>query len=413
MFPSHIKRYEIPVHTEDWFKFRSIGLQGVYEGGIGASEAGIVMGLQKKYHPSKPELFHHKVGTRPVQRIDNEYMFHGREREDDIARYWQCWSNTDNLYYERYGEYKKAYQEAFDKSIEKDGNYHNALAAAKKEGLNYISREMIEIPGYLVNEKYPWLFVSLDRAMAPGSANIITGEEITKPSPLEIKTIKSVMSNQWESGIPPKYLAQVHQQMIVTETDYSEIAMLEDGNRLVVIPVEYNEKFGKQLIEQTEEFWYNVQQARSLVHEFYEHKGKNNVRAEQILSEIDSMEPEVDGSENTEQFIKDSYKQQFDEGPAPEGYYKYLFGYHLAGGLIDKMEEYRQKCKNKLLHHMKKSSIGKMDFGPVGCVTLKNNSSGSLVFRAKTNPKYRPSNDRINQEIKKIDVSIIGKKGKK
>ena len=59
-------------------------------------------------------------------------------------------------------------------------------------------------------------------------------------------------------GVPPKYYAQVQHYMVVGGYALCDMAVLERGNKLHIIPVEADEDFQAVLIEQEWQFWTRV-----------------------------------------------------------------------------------------------------------------------------------------------------------
>lgn len=192
MIPEHLQRIRIPTLSNQWFDFRTTGteINGVkYEGGIGASEIGSLCDYDE-YCP-KAEVYMNKVGTFRTESIDNEATIQGREMEPLIVNRWRAWEPQSEKPYLKYGEYLST------------GNEKHLYREAKLE------------KSYIVNPKYPQLFVSLDAYIPVGGINQITGEVLDHVCPLECKTIARYAAKSYRNGYPPKYNWQIQQQMLV------------------------------------------------------------------------------------------------------------------------------------------------------------------------------------------------------
>lgn len=106
--------YVIPSHTSLWYKFRSIGITKDespngkhYIGGIGASELGTILYLNRKYEVAL-KIFNQKIGKEPLdESYDNEFMFHGRIQEPLIGDFWRCYDYNTRDYMENWNKWKE------------------------------------------------------------------------------------------------------------------------------------------------------------------------------------------------------------------------------------------------------------------------------------------------------------------
>lgn len=76
--------------------------------------------------------------------------------------------------------------------------------------------------------------------------------------PLEIKTTSVYNEEDWVDGPPEAVLAQVHQQMLVTESSRATVAALIGGQRLVWCDVERDEQLCRKILYQGRDFWRRV-----------------------------------------------------------------------------------------------------------------------------------------------------------
>jgi predicted phage-related endonuclease len=230
---------------EKWLAYRSEGL--------GCSDLGTALGHNPWQEPAI--LFAQKVGIIPTGTQDNQIMFMGRVLEPVIADLW-----------EHYDIDEPGWEEC----------NLNLQAGIKK-------REMFKPEVYVKNPKYPYLMGGPDGLfMRDGKLCV-----------LEIKTISKYSADQYVSGIPTSYIFQIHGYMMLFDADYAEIAMLQDGRELTVVPFERDERVVQIIEEHCSKFWDDILEAREL---YLEQK------------DFTHLEPEPTSSEVYEQFLLDRFK---------------------------------------------------------------------------------------------------------
>jgi putative phage-type endonuclease len=164
--------------------------------GIGGSDSGIVLGLNKYKTPF--ELWLEKTGRVQPEEIDSEAIYWGNQMEDVVAREFM----------KRTG--KKVHNDNFM-------HYH---------------------------QDYPFIFANVDR--------LLYGE----PAVLECKTASSHLSKLWEGDeIPETYLTQVHHYLGVTGLDYAYIAVLIGGNKFVYKEIQRDDELIKMIFDAEVKFW--------------------------------------------------------------------------------------------------------------------------------------------------------------
>lgn len=263
-----IKTIEIPYGTPEWHEFR--------KSGIGGSEQSILHGFQDKYS-SPAKLFNLKIGRIAHDSYDNEAMAWGRWLESTILDRWQYYDGENN-YLDNH----------------RDGN---------------IIRRYRITDGFAVNDKYPWLFYSEDGHFEDGFS-LSTGETIKKGL-LECKTITTMSANRWEYGIPPGYIFQVHQGMLVHELDYAEIVVLKDGRFLSVYPIDRVDSICDTILKTSKAFWYDrVLPAKEAYSEYlYNERAGRTERAAEAMYLIDNLEPMPDGSDGHKDFENERWEE--------------------------------------------------------------------------------------------------------
>ena len=159
----------VDMPQSDWLAYR--------RNGLGGSDIATVMGLNK--YKSSHELFYEKVEG-ATETPENISMFMGKYMENSIAELWSYW----------------------------DGDLESMMKNFRE---NIQVRKCRKVNAYLVNPDYPHLFASVDRVITKGDAG--------KEGILEIKTISGWVSDQWLGGIPPQYLVQLQQYLLITGLD--------------------------------------------------------------------------------------------------------------------------------------------------------------------------------------------------
>lgn len=319
---------------EDWLAYRHTG--------IGASEVGIIMGLDD--YMSSLELFHYKTGAAYKFDVESMSQFMGREHEDMIAQLWQYWEHDE------------------------DGMIKNF-----REGK--IVRKCQRVNAYVRNPAYPWLFVSLDRKINKYGDK---GE-----GTLELKTIGGYEADKWAAGIPPKWVAQVQTQMLVPEFDWGELALLQDGRHMSVLPFDKSEKIQEHVIIRTKDFWDRVVKGRMLVNEIYEARiNFNNKRVNDLTAEFDNLAPEPDGSLAYANYVSDKYnKPRYPDRAGSPAELEMAIKHKEVANQVKLITEEKTKLENYLKYSMKDFQV--LDFGLEGKVYWSINAAGNRTFRNK------------------------------
>lgn len=367
-----INRFIIETHTQEWYNFRTVGIKE-YAGGIGASEIGIILGINP-YQPTLMELYHHKVGTEIPGRNLNEYMFHGLGLEDYVAQLWQYWDGSS------------------------DGYMSNYINGVKK-------RTMHRYNGYVVNDKYPWLFASLDRVMRSKQVKLIRGEITDRECPIECKNLSHYQSRLWIEGIPPYYIAQVNQQMLVTDTTYCEIAVLKDGRKFDVIPVERSAKICKQIIERSYEFWQTILTARKAFKErrLAERAGKYDEARLQEAT-IQRLEPLPDDNEGYKEYFSEQFLKEVNSMEGTEDDFLRIKSVLAINGIMKGLTKIKRLHANMITNTMVKSGVEKLTFGKSGFITFKKRA-GAKKFGLYNNVGPKPSDEFIKNQLQKLNIN--------
>lgn len=352
-------KIRLETHSKQWFDFRTVGTEvdGVFiAGGIGASETGKITG-KDKYEPVAQQLFYQKIGTETPKRFDNPAMFHGRHLENYIKEIWQCYDGTEEGYIEIFENWKRS------------GHDPKELV-----------RQATDIGYILINMDHPQLFASLDFGMVPGSVNMITGESLEMLCPLETKTIQYWASQSWEDGIPPTYLDQVEQQMMVTGAPYSEIAMLQDGREFKVFRVEENKENQETISELTRDFWFGrVLPGRKL---FAEMKTARPEQQEMYLEEISRLEPPPSHTPAYAAYISQKYLKVKEFAFGSDKHFAHAHHLKVVTELKKEIDHVELLLKNQWLDFFNSEGLGELRFGTgKGKISVNKNVLGNISLR--------------------------------
>lgn len=321
--------FDIPVDTPEWFQFRTVGIPGVYDGGIGASECAKVLGLDHQdYRPSLPELWWQKVGLEPIHENDTIAAQFGHIMEPILKEMWSFWiSNADS-------DIRQAMINMRMHSVDPQ-RYPRA-------------RKSILIKKYIVNPSTPWIFVSLDHWATPGQHSA-SGEVLEQGFPVESKTIGFFVARQWEDGIPPKYSVQVATQMLTTASRYGELMAFESPT-IRLYGYDANSNFENTIKRTTKAFFDSFMEGRKYASEYRKLKAQGReTDANIIYGQLQKMEPDAVPGEAYKEFQTDRMQRtyEFDKGNVQE----FLFAkkYNVVSKIIKAMEKNKSLFQNLLL----------------------------------------------------------------
>lgn len=321
--------------SDEWLQYRKRG--------IGASEVGAILGLSP--YKSSIELFYDKIGEGLGYNMENLAMFLGHEQENLIAKMWSFW----------------------------DGSTESMIANYRA---GKVVRKMHKVNAYVHNPAYPWLFVSLDR-------KIIKYDDRGEGA-LELKTIGGYEADKWESGIPPSHIVQVQTQLLVCEFIFGELASLRDNRVFDVIPFDRHDSICQSVVSQTKEFWDKVEEARKILTQRFEAQRNFNAReVEELTAQLQELEPEPDGSDAFNDFLKEKYKIARPGGrPGTLEQQDDAEAHKRLGGRIKALEEEKQLFENRLKSDIR-DGCERLEFGEDGYVSWKADSRGIRKFLNK------------------------------
>lgn len=356
----------IPQHSDAWFEYR--------KSGIGGSEMSCVLGLDK--FNTVVRLYHEKLGSVSHRTFDNSKMFMGRYLEDKIADLWTFWDGTEDNWIE---------------------NFKN----------NKVVRQCRRVNGFVVNPSYPWIFGSFDRVQnISGGINLITGEPLTTEAVLEVKTLSYWSAQMWQDQMPLSFLIQVHVYMIILETNYAEIAILQDGNQFRVEKVQRDDELCEKIISISKMFWEN----RVLPGKEAYEKSKiaeasgNMAEYEKYEALVQQYEPEPDKSEAYKEFMEERFLKERDVIEGNIDQYDLCKQYTFLNKLNSRVDEEKTGIKNHLLKTMNVFGAEVLDFGKLGvCSWAERKGAKNRTFSVRI--KEIPTEDQVENEFKKLDLN--------
>ena len=398
-----MKKYQltpIPLHSEQWYKFR--------ENGTGASEIGIILG--ESYYSNKMFVFHAKCGTQEQSFTDSERMFFGRVNEALIGNLWKCWDGTTEGYVNNYNNYmsevaKLQYEDIMLLNIEDVNAAINKLTKAN----DFIIRKNKRVNAYITHPDYPYLFCSLD-FMAEKDSFLLTdinhpklvanAGEVIGEFPIETKTIDKFAAQQFVFDVPNSYVAQLNTQMLLTDSYYGELAILVGGNHLIVRGYERSDLLCNNIITENTKFWEERILPAKEFYRKYKETGK-----EEYLAEVYALEPPPDDNPDYKGYLSDRHIKEFDtiqgnkEMEAIVQDAVYYDEIHKGIGKI------LTGKKNSVVYLFCKNKCSEIDFGSNGKVRYYvkgNNKNHELNLRGYKN---RPDGDTIEAIINGIKTN--------
>jgi putative phage-type endonuclease len=284
--------------------------------GIGGSEIGTILG--KNPYFSSLELFYQKLGLQPMGIEDNEAMFWGRHLESQVADKWQYWDGSVESYLKNYNFKER-------------------------------KRRCWKINAIVRNPKYPQLSANIDRMFKGGI--------------LECKTISGWAVKQWATGIPPMYVYQVQQYMLILEEDRAEIAILQDGRNFAVHEFVADKPTQEEIIGESNKFWNKVVYARKKMGELTD--------ANEIMTVVHELEPEPDGTAAYEAFLNEQFKTSDldDTIKATEKDIELARKYKWYGGAEKKANSLKTEYSSRLKKRLLENNATRMDCGQFGKIS--------------------------------------------
>jgi hypothetical protein len=254
----------------EWLYFRSQG--------IGGSEIGAVLNISRWHDALRVHM--NKIGEDAGTFSGNRYTRFGKYHEEHtIAPMYQYWDHSH------------------------PGEERMFMNMDAKYKINRVRK----VNAYIINEKYPWLFGSIDRKILPK----YKGGEV---GILEAKNTTKMEQDAYELGFNQDFYAQVQDYLLLTEWDYADIAMHTDGNDFHVVRVLPDQRWHDWIIEKSYAFWQNVLHCRKIKEEYgidkyyMANERLFPVEAREAIGLLQSLEPETTGLESELELVQELIK---------------------------------------------------------------------------------------------------------
>lgn len=239
------------ISTEGWSHEK--WLQYRYQNGIGASVFGTLIGMN--YHSCALKLFHEMIGLRkPIE--PNFSMINGHWQEPIISKWWEYW--------------------------EKD---HDTMVKNVNAGRK--QRIAVEVGGYMTNDKFPFMFASLDRKFRDDRYP-------NQWCALELKDPSAESYNMFENQNNPNEICQIAFQLLISESPYGELCHKIGNKKVEVKGAQYKDalRMEKMIVKEVSVFWDRVLNARKKQTQIWEAKNSYNMKlAEKLEYELLLLEP--------------------------------------------------------------------------------------------------------------------------
>lgn len=190
---------------------------------------------------------------------------------------------------------------------------------------------------------YPWLLATPDRFAAPRVRNtdglaLVDGD--TPERVVELKT--SWSADGWglpgTDEVPPAYLLQVQQQLLVTSLRFADVAALLGGSDFRIYRIERSERIHQLIIETCREFWQRVE-ARN--------PPPPDWKARRTWELIDLVNRPVEG----------------EAVELPSGCAAWADQYQQLGERIRTLEDERSEARARLVDEMGSAAVGRLADG--------------------------------------------------
>lgn len=330
-----IKEFKIPLYSYEWYQFRN-------SHGLGASEIGTSLGLNEKMCALK--LHHLKLGLIGYDE-KNLRMHIGSMSEDligDIFNYW-----------------------------EKDKETTRRNLDLKRK-----VRQVEPLNSYIVNEKYPDIFASLDRHF---------WREDLGWCAVELKNKTSLSYKEYENKTNPCELLQLATQLLLSEYKMGYLVYLIDNADIEVISLNYEQalKMKRTILNASIRFCGNIKKSRIVLNQIEEAKSNFNMKEVERLEQLlYTLEPPAKENVAYLEYMTEIAKLKMNTIPivANEEMFETAKALSKVRAKIKKLEEQEVSLKSKILTFLRVNDKLKLDFGKLGYISI---FEGRFNFRYK------------------------------
>jgi len=330
---SKIHRIDIRQMTnEEWLAARMMG--------IGGSEIGGVLGLAPYTDPIK--VYAEKIGEPVSGFAGNRYSNSGSYKEASICNLYQYWDLDEP-----------------DVDLMWD-NYNNGNKLRRVQRVN----------AYLLNEKWHWLFASLDR-------EVIGKRKNQQYVLVESKNTTGMEKKRYKYGVNRGFVSQIQQYLMITEADVVHLMFEIDGNDHECIPIEPSKEFFELIETESRSFWDRVLKAREIKKKYkiasYMGIHPDFIPKDQqgAIYELQALEPDLTGSIEELKFIRELVHPtvEFSEKEGTTDERKLITKYGEAGEAYKAAEANKNAIKSELIlalggYHVSRHGDGHFSYKP-------------------------------------------------
>jgi hypothetical protein len=315
--------------NEKWVAFRDQGVGGSEEGGI----------FNESKWDDRLKIHLNKIKEPVTTFTGNRFTKFGQKFESDIAHMYQYWD-----------------ADASDPIMQM---FANEEAKKKIETVRSVF-------AYVVNDKYPWLFASIDRRILRSKRNR------RRRGILECKNTTAMEKNTYKYGINPSHVLQVYHYLMVLEWEYAEVAIFYDGNNWDVVGFEPDKEVFEMIQYETATFWQNVEKGRKIKEDYGipSYYGMpdyyfSTERQKEGIAMLQELEPEI--TSTSYDWIKDLIipTPEYTEAIGTQELFELGVKYHKAQKAQSAKAEEVTALKAKMIAMMKGIHVFKYDEGNI------------------------------------------------
>lgn len=296
---------------------------------IGASDVGTTTGSNKWKCPNR--LFSHLIGLYSSEWI-TEKSIAGHLLEPIVAQHWESWTDDQN---------------------QRLLNIQRKINLRKTKPVDY----------FLLNDKYPQLFVSIDRLHDGETYSPFTGALYDELTPIELKTTEKDYFKLWIDGMTEPYREQVMSQMMVSNTKTAVFCVLVNGNYFHVQEVVYDSSIADKIDYETRKFADICKAGKQILD--LRKDANSESEYEDFSAMLESITPEPTFLEDEQVFNREVNPVSYGLLKGEEEDFQFLLNYQKAHDEIKALEESKQLAKNNITRLMKDAEILEFDGGKV------------------------------------------------
>lgn len=308
-----LQRIPVKVNTPEWLDLKS--------NYIGCSDIPVLTGATTSYS-SPLKIFEQKIGLSVSDNEMKELPYMGHIQEPLILTIWEYYEHGDR-----------------EKWVQNHMNGRRIRNLEKNTG--YI----------LVNPDVPFMSLTPDGIIPQGQPTL-HGEVLEKDSPVNAKNINSIKWHQWEGYIPENHL-QMHGEMLVLGSQYSELAYLVGGSEFHVVQSEFDEDISKKIYNICSSFWYDrILPAKPLAARYK--LATRKAEKEALMKDIRALEPMPDDTDSYRSIMSERFKNREDTDKqlrATPEMDKLMEYYQFYSDIGKELEGIKRKIKNTLLRY--------------------------------------------------------------